>query len=102
MPSPAFLLAALTVWIFAFPLYGRAEGAYLWLWVFSPGLCGGEWPGQEKIWSIRLHPLLLFFLPLDLWATGKAQPCDTYFSDGKGDDHAAGPFPDFGGSEVVF
>ena len=43
-----------------------------------------------------------FFSSFDLWATGKAQPRDTYFSDGKGDDHAAGPLPDFGGSEVVF
>ena len=60
MPSPAFLLAALTFWIFAFPLYGRAEGAYLWLRVFSPGLCGGEWPGKEICKSASTAPSFLF------------------------------------------
>jgi len=33
---------------------------------------------------------ILFFWPLDLWATGKAQLRDTYFPDGRGDDQVAG------------
>ena len=45
---------------------------------------------------------LIFFCLLILWATGKAQLRDTYFGDGRGSDHAAGPLSDFGGDEVVF
>jgi len=71
-----------------------------WLRSFSPGLCGGEWPGRKSV--VGFIRFFFIFFPLDLWATGKAPLRDTYFLDGRRSDHAAGSFPDFGGDEVVF
>ena len=48
--------------------------------LFAFGFLPRPWPGLEKIRSIWLPSFSFFnFLPIDLCATAKGQPCDTYF-----------------------
>jgi len=49
MPSPAFLLAALKVRILPFPFMAAPKARGFGFRLFSPGLCGGEWPGRKSV-----------------------------------------------------
>jgi len=51
---------------------------------------------------VRTTFFFLLFLSFDLWATVKAKPCDTYFSDKMGKGGVAGNAQDFLSRQIYF